>query len=651
MGETPENSSDSFEGSETARMVGEVEEADSLEEVKEGDELADLEELIVQGGTKAGLAMGASDQAVAANTALISLDRAARSFTLYDPTNSAVASFLESIEVGFRDYLASYGAMDLQVLPFELRVDEEVVYEQTDREQSLAFKLFRDGVRRLVIAKGVEWSELLRLLEILSVRYSGVRVNEDDVVTLLWKAGFKAIEVDAVEGFVADDEEVVTEEGMSEEELAEALNQLLESELDWQEEDSNQVTDEDDEALLQELLKVDLDSPLTELPAPAVVEYQFVDDDDLEELLLEDGGSGLGQDCLNLVSSLLELDLYGDGHVSPDEFMPLILEVRDFCLTQGQLTNLIKLLELLTDYAFEMDEDHVIHAVLQKFANAFALGRLVRSLPSSAQHPPPTFYTLLSLLPGEHVSVLLSLLGEIRTAHARRILRQLLEHFGVDSAELIVESMRGATGPVAADLLRVLEAVDNDRAMQMLSELASSEDNEVRLQCFHMMEAQINRPEVRPVVHQALNFKDEIFRVRALELLCSRGDRRDFPYLLRHILGHALNLSDLEAEASGRAMATVDPKSALEVFTEWIKPKGLFGKLKPVQRGQDVCAIAGLTLITDELADELLQRLSKRSGEKVHRLCVRARITRHRLLSDRKLKHSSYQTTEGSGDE
>jgi hypothetical protein len=196
-----------------------------------------------------------------------------------------------------------------------------------------------------------------------------------------------------------------------------------------------------------------------------------------------------------------------------------------------------------------------------------------------------------------------------------------------------------------------LSVVDNDRAMLMLTELATTEDNEVRLQCLHMMERNIQRPEVRPVVHQTLNSNDEIFRVRALELLTARGDLRDFPFILRHILGRALNLSDNEANASGIAMATVDPDSALSTFTEWIKPKGLFGKLKPVQPSQDLCAIAGLGIIEDEIADDLLSRLSKRSGERVHQLCMKARINRHRVMRENRQKHSGDQGPEGDDHE
>ena len=137
---------------------------------------------------------GASEQGKAAAKSLGAMDRAARSFTLYDPGNAAVSHFLEEIEQNFRSYLDAYGAMDLRVRPYELLIEDEVIYEDEDRERSLAFKLFRDGVRRLVIERNAPWEEILQLLQILSVRFTGIRSNEDDMVTLLWKAGFKNIE-------------------------------------------------------------------------------------------------------------------------------------------------------------------------------------------------------------------------------------------------------------------------------------------------------------------------------------------------------------------------------------------------------------------------------------------------------------------------
>ena len=152
-------------------------------------------------------AVGGSERGIATNNALRALSRAARSFMLYEPRNQAIRDFLRDYRENMTATLSAHGPMELDIRPFEMTRGGEVVYLERDRERSLAFRLFRDGVRRITVQPAVAWEELLRLLEILSIRYTGIRQSEDDIVTLLWKAGFKHIGVVAVEGFVPDEEQ------------------------------------------------------------------------------------------------------------------------------------------------------------------------------------------------------------------------------------------------------------------------------------------------------------------------------------------------------------------------------------------------------------------------------------------------------------
>src|SRR3990172_1941040 len=139
------------------------------------------------------------------------LAKAARAFTLYDPSNALVRQFIGEYRARAEGATAA-GPVRLDVRPFELAPGTEVVYREEDRERSLAFRLFRDGVRQVTFAQGAAFEELLQLLQILVVRYSGVRQAEDDVVTLLRKAQFRTIDVRAVEGYAPDEQE--PEEGI-----------------------------------------------------------------------------------------------------------------------------------------------------------------------------------------------------------------------------------------------------------------------------------------------------------------------------------------------------------------------------------------------------------------------------------------------------
>ena len=97
--------------------------------------------------------------------------RVARSFLLYDPRNEAIRHFLQSLLDNLLDCLKE-GPIQLKVQPFELWYEGEVVYLNRDREKSLAFRFYRDGVRGLHFLPGFDWEELAKLLEILSIRYT-----------------------------------------------------------------------------------------------------------------------------------------------------------------------------------------------------------------------------------------------------------------------------------------------------------------------------------------------------------------------------------------------------------------------------------------------------------------------------------------------
>src|SRR5438477_5678157 len=155
--------------------------------------------------------LGGTPAGRAANTALRAFSKAARAFTLYDAQNEAVRRFLQDYKDGLDAFLGAHGALELEVRPFELALRGEVVHAEKDREKSLASRLFRDGIRRLAIQPGATWEEELKLLEVLSVRFIGVRQQEEDVVTLLTRAAFRFISFGASSGLVAEKEDEAVE--------------------------------------------------------------------------------------------------------------------------------------------------------------------------------------------------------------------------------------------------------------------------------------------------------------------------------------------------------------------------------------------------------------------------------------------------------
>src|SRR5512136_798858 len=84
--------------------------------------------------------LGGTPAGRAANAALRAISRTARSFLLYDPHNDAIRSFLEDLRARMEEALRAAGTLALEVRPFELVLNGEVVYLERDRERSLAFR-------------------------------------------------------------------------------------------------------------------------------------------------------------------------------------------------------------------------------------------------------------------------------------------------------------------------------------------------------------------------------------------------------------------------------------------------------------------------------------------------------------------------------
>jgi HEAT repeats len=117
---------------------------------------------------------------------------------LYDARN-AVAERLESeLFERLGRFVTDEGEIHLVVQESQLRSEDEVVYESSDRNDSLAFLLYRDGIRRLSFGAGLELEELRAFLSCLN-RVALLSNDQDDLVTLLWEQDFHAIRYFAIE--------------------------------------------------------------------------------------------------------------------------------------------------------------------------------------------------------------------------------------------------------------------------------------------------------------------------------------------------------------------------------------------------------------------------------------------------------------------
>ncbi|MBI5314840.1 MAG: HEAT repeat domain-containing protein [Nitrospirae bacterium] len=122
------------------------------------------------------------------------LDKTAKSSRTYGAANPVAQKFFQQLFEGLTAHLNNYHKLAFLIQRSELYFNGEVVYqsEQDSSNESVAFKLYSDGIRELAFLEGLSAEDLTFLLDSL---WDSVESEEedDDIVTRLWSKNLSAI--------------------------------------------------------------------------------------------------------------------------------------------------------------------------------------------------------------------------------------------------------------------------------------------------------------------------------------------------------------------------------------------------------------------------------------------------------------------------
>jgi len=122
------------------------------------------------------------------------LDKTAKSSRTYGSANPVAQKFFQQLFEGLTAHLTTYSRLAFLVQRSELYFNGEVVYrsEQESSNESVAFKLYADGIRELAFLEGLSAEDLSYLLDSLWESLDA-ELNDDDIVTRLWAKNLSTI--------------------------------------------------------------------------------------------------------------------------------------------------------------------------------------------------------------------------------------------------------------------------------------------------------------------------------------------------------------------------------------------------------------------------------------------------------------------------
>jgi len=510
---------------------------------------------------------------------LTRLAATARSFLLYDAGNEAINRFLTALLDSLVSTLQSEGQIALAVHPYELKLEDQPVYLNRDRERSLAFRLHRDGVRTLTFRKGFQAEELTRLLEILSIRYTGVNQREDDMVTLLWKARFEHLDVATVEGIVPEGTE-------TEDESAPAAHGI-------------ELPDE-------------IDLPRPELPPPKGPTWVEVSPDRLQALRDEASEASLPGECLALLGRLRR-ELAEPRHAMAfGEVAHLFVEVRDYLLNVDRLPALKRFGALLWEMAgadapaWDPSRHAAVYDLLDSCGDRRAVRRLLRSVPAEDRRLRPELIEVLDRVCPEPLVAVMDTLADEEGLATRAVARQALEHYARRKPGLLEQRFLLSRGRAAADLLRVMMHVGGEPPASFVAQQCLHPDTAVQDEALWHLARMPYSGALGRSLFEAFRTADPTRRGRILEIVARSGDIRFVAPLAAYVEERAAQLATDEASNIGRVLGILGGTESIARWQAWLQPaggrrKGFDGPLSRV-----VAAATALAFIRAEAAAEAL---------------------------------------------
>ncbi|MCZ6766983.1 MAG: hypothetical protein O7D32_08620, partial [bacterium] len=134
-------------------------------------------------------------------TILAALLRYVAGRKIYAKNNPTVAKFASTLEEEFNEFFSSEDELVLTIEKKVIKWRESVVYEKDERDENLAFLLYKDGIGEVSFHKGISGEEITTFVDVIKDEFGNISPDED-TVTKLWRADLENVNYRVLEEYL-----------------------------------------------------------------------------------------------------------------------------------------------------------------------------------------------------------------------------------------------------------------------------------------------------------------------------------------------------------------------------------------------------------------------------------------------------------------
>jgi hypothetical protein len=453
--------------------------------------------------------------------------KAIRAQQLYSANNPMHRQALEALRTGFANVWAETEELELKVKETELQWSGvSVLADPVKSGDSLAWLLYKDGIRELRFVKGAEDSEVIRLLDILG-RARKATIDDDDLVTMLWEADFSMIgysyrdaqadEVDAtgisrVQG---------PPEDLSPEEIQLSIEQTAATRR------SGVVDMSDFEQTLYFLDEREIDYLKQEVAREYDHDLRTSIVAALLDVFEQQANEAIREECLDYVETMLAF-LLASGNFRGVAY--LLAETRVAASRAADLSVAIR---------------KRIDGLPDRMSAPEAVGQLLQSLDDAPLLPPREELQLLfdQIRPAALATVF-SWLAKVRDDRLKLLVGEVAERLAAANTAELVKLIDSADPSISGEAIRRAGALQAQAAVGALSRRMSDPDAKRRALVVQAL-TDIGSSGAMQALERALNDADRDIRIAALRAIALHNHRAAVPKLEALVKGKEARDADI----------------------------------------------------------------------------------------------------------
>ena len=528
-----------------------------------------------------------------------------RATQLYLPNNPVYQRAVDNIRNAFRQIWQATDDLIFDIGETEMRWEDHAIYTQEQRNESIAWTLYKDGVRSLAFKPGVEDAEIVRFLAVLQQAKNLQADAPDDLLTLLWAEDFQ---------FVTYTFRELASESAVPIERAEKGAPTIGGGGGTPGGDAGSA---DPKTIRHQ---VEEEAPPKREGLVSIDDFDttlyFLDDKEIEYLHKEverEYGQDLRGNVLAMLFDLLELQTYGTVRAElisiVENFIPYLLGAGDF----RSVAFILRECKVILQRARELIPEHrqVLEALPTRLSQADALSQLLQSLDEAASHPTEEELSeLFSELRADALGTLMGWLPKLTNERVRFLVQTSAERLAQTHAAEVLKALANADPAVQLEMVKLAGRLKLPGAPDGMGPLLERGERELKLAVVEALTT-IGSPSATRLLEKAIDDAERDVRITAVKFLGQRGHRNAFPRIEAAVLGNKLKDADLtEKMAFFEAYGALAGEAGIGTLEKLLVPKGglLARKEDPETRA---CAAMALGKIRSPKARDVLQKVAQ----------------------------------------